>query len=93
MTLLEEVGLASDTIWIVLFWPAGSAAYVDLEKAMIIGLLPEIDPAKGDLYRQRLPAGRQDEFPDQPHPQDVVEVKEKMTNFELSETHPIWIIM
>jgi len=26
------------------FWPEGFGSYVDLEKAMTIGLLPEMDP-------------------------------------------------
>jgi uncharacterized 2Fe-2S/4Fe-4S cluster protein (DUF4445 family) len=44
-TLLEEVGLSlKDIDQIVL--AGGFGSYVDLEKAMVIGLLPEIDPEK-----------------------------------------------
>jgi uncharacterized 2Fe-2S/4Fe-4S cluster protein (DUF4445 family) len=84
-TLLEEVGLSlKDIDQIVL--AGGFGSYVDLEKAMVIGLLPEIDPEKvtyignGSLMGCRMSALTNRIR------RDVVEVTKKMTNFELSET-------
>jgi len=45
MTLLEEVGLSLNDLDRVIL-AGGFGSYVDLEKAMIIGLLPEMDPGK-----------------------------------------------
>jgi uncharacterized 2Fe-2S/4Fe-4S cluster protein (DUF4445 family) len=84
-TLLEEVGLSlKDIDQIVL--AGGFGSYIDLEKAMVIGLLPEIDPEKvtyignGSLMGCRMSALTNRIR------RDVVEVTRKMTNFELSET-------
>lgn len=84
-TLLEEVGLSiSDLDQIYL--AGGFGSYVDLAKAMTIGLLPEMDPEKitfignGSLMGARMSA-----LTNQIR-RDVVEVTQKMTNFELSET-------
>jgi uncharacterized 2Fe-2S/4Fe-4S cluster protein (DUF4445 family) len=43
MTLLEEVGLSMDMVERIIL-AGGFGSYIDLEKAMTIGLLPEIDP-------------------------------------------------
>ncbi|MGB6012274.1 MAG: ASKHA domain-containing protein, partial [Desulfobacterales bacterium] len=43
ITLLEEVGLSMKDIDRI-YLAGGFGSYVDLEKAMVIGLLPEIDP-------------------------------------------------
>jgi uncharacterized 2Fe-2S/4Fe-4S cluster protein (DUF4445 family) len=45
MTLLEEVGMGMQDIDRIIL-AGGFGSYVDLEKAMTIGLLPEIDPDK-----------------------------------------------
>jgi uncharacterized 2Fe-2S/4Fe-4S cluster protein (DUF4445 family) len=84
-TLLEEVGLhLSDIGQIIL--AGGFGSYIDLEKAMVIGLLPEVDPeiityiGNGSLMGCRMGALTNRLR------RDVVEVTKKMTNFELSET-------
>ncbi|MDX1708988.1 MAG: ASKHA domain-containing protein, partial [Desulfobacterales bacterium] len=45
MTLLTEVGMNIQDIEHIIL-AGGFGSYVDLEKAMVIGLLPEMDPAK-----------------------------------------------
>ncbi len=86
MTLLEEVGLSvSDVDRIIL--AGGFGSYVDLEKAMIIGLLPEIDPAKVTFIGNGSLMGARMSALTNRIRRDVVEVTKKMTNFELSETH------
>jgi uncharacterized 2Fe-2S/4Fe-4S cluster protein (DUF4445 family) len=84
-TLLDAVGLRiSDLDRIIL--AGGFGSHVDLENAMTIGLLPEIDPEKityignGSLMGARMSALTNRIR------KDVVEVLRKMTNFELSET-------
>ncbi|MGO8945022.1 MAG: ASKHA domain-containing protein [Syntrophobacteraceae bacterium] len=84
-TLLEEVGLRiADLDRIVL--AGGFGSHVDIEMAMTVGLLPEIDPDKvtyignGSLLGARMCALTNRIR------KDVVNVMKKMTNFELSET-------
>ncbi len=84
-TLLGEVGLGiRDLDRIIL--AGGFGSHVDILRAMTIGLLPEIDPAKvtyignGSLMGARMSALTNRIR------KDVVEVLKKMTNFELSET-------
>ena len=84
-TLLEEVGLKiADLDRIVL--AGGFGSHIDIEMAMTIGLLPEIDPDKityignGSLLGARMCAMTNRIR------KDVVNVMRKMTNFELSET-------
>jgi uncharacterized 2Fe-2S/4Fe-4S cluster protein (DUF4445 family) len=85
MTLLSEVGMDfSDVEHIIL--AGGFGTYVDLEKAMTIGLLPEFDTeniifvGNGSLLGAKMSClTNRLRF-------DVVEVTKKMTNFELSET-------
>jgi uncharacterized 2Fe-2S/4Fe-4S cluster protein (DUF4445 family) len=85
MTLLEEVGLSMDAIERITL-AGGFGSYIDLEKAMTLGLLPEIDPERvtyvgnGSLLGARMSALTNKIR------QDVVEVTGRMTNFELSET-------
>jgi len=84
-TLMEEVGLSLNDIDRIVL-AGGFGSYVDLEKAMVIGLLPETDPEKvtfignGSLMGCRMGALTNRLR------LDVVEVTKKMTNFELSET-------
>jgi len=85
MTLLEEVGLTMDSIEKIIL-AGGFGSYIDLEKAMTLGLLPEIDPERvtyignGSLQGARMSALTN------AIRKDVVEVTSRMTNFELSET-------
>jgi uncharacterized 2Fe-2S/4Fe-4S cluster protein (DUF4445 family) len=84
-TLLEEVGLSIpdlDQIYLA----GGFGSYVDLEKAMIIGLLPEMEADK-IIYigNSSLLGARMSSLTNRIR-LDVVEVTKKMTNFELSET-------
>lgn len=84
-TLLEEVGLSMDMIEHIIL-AGGFGSYIDLEKAMIIGLLPEIDPDKVTyLGNGSLLGARMSSLTNRIR-KDVVEVTKKMTNFELSET-------
>lgn len=85
MTLLTEVGLSMDMIEHIIL-AGGFGSYIDLEKAMTIGLLPELDTDKisfignGSLFGATM-SGYTNKIR-----QDVVEVTGKITNFELSET-------
>ena len=84
-TLLEEVGLSlEDVDQIVL--AGGFGSYVDLEKAMVIGLLPEIDPGKVTYIGNGSLMGCRMGCLTNRLRKDVVDVTKKMTNFELSET-------
>jgi uncharacterized 2Fe-2S/4Fe-4S cluster protein (DUF4445 family) len=86
MTLLEEVGLSvKDLDRITL--AGGFGSYVDLEKAMTIGLLPEMDPARVTFIGNGSLMGAKMSALTNRIRRDVVEVTKKMTNFELSETH------
>jgi len=85
LTLLEEVGMSIQDLEQIIL-AGGFGSYVDLEKAMVIGLLPEVDPdiitfiGNGSLMGAKMSALSNHIR------QDVVEVTKKMTNFELSET-------
>jgi uncharacterized 2Fe-2S/4Fe-4S cluster protein (DUF4445 family) len=85
MTLLEEVGLHMRDIDQI-YMAGGFGSYVDLEKAMVIGLLPEIDPDKIRFIGNGSLMGAKMSSLTNRIRQDVVEVTRKMTNFELSET-------
>ena len=85
MTLLEEVGLTMDMVERIIL-AGGFGSYIDLEKAMIIGLLPEIDPdCVTFIGNGSLMGARMSSLTNRIR-KDVVEVTRKMTNFELSET-------
>jgi uncharacterized 2Fe-2S/4Fe-4S cluster protein (DUF4445 family) len=85
MTLLEEVGLSMDMIEHITL-AGGFGSFIDLEKAMTIGLLPEIDPERVTyLGNGSLLGARMSALTNRIR-RDVAEVTQKMTNFELSET-------
>lgn len=85
-TLLEEVGFTMDDIDHIIL-AGGFGSYVDLEKAITIGLLPEIDPAKVTFIGNGSLMGARMSSLTNRIRRDVSEVRTKMTNFELSETH------
>jgi len=85
MTLLEEVGMSIQDLEQIIL-AGGFGSYVDLEKAMVIGLLPEVDPAKITFIGNGSLVGAKMSALSNHIRQDVVEVTKKMTNFELSET-------
>ncbi len=83
-TLIEEVGLQiSDLEQIILAGAFGS--YIDLDSAMMVGMLPEVEPGK-ILYvgNGSLMGARMSELSNHIR-KDVVEVVHRMTSFELSE--------
>lgn len=85
-TLLEEVGMSIyDLDQIIL--AGGFGSYVDLEKAIVIGLLPEIDPEKVTFVGNGSLMGAKMSSLTNRIRQDVAQVTQMMTNFELSETH------
>ena len=84
-TLLEEVGLSIEDIDRIIL-AGGFGSYVDLEKAMIIGLLPEIDPDKVTFVGNGSLMGAKMSSLTNSIRRDVGEVTQMMTNFELSET-------
>ncbi len=83
-TLLEQVGLqVSDLEQIIL--AGGFGSFIDLDSAMTVGLLPEVNPDK-ILYvgNGSLMGAWMSELSNHIR-KDVVEVVRKMTSFELSE--------
>ncbi len=85
MTLLEEVGFSMDMIERIIL-AGGFGSYIDLEKAMTIGLLPEIDPERVIFIGNGSLMGARMSSLTNRIRKDVVEVTKNMTNFELSET-------
>ncbi len=85
MTLLEEVGLSLDMVEHIIL-AGGFGSYIDLEKAMTIGLLPEIDPDRVTFIGNGSLMGARMSSLTNRIRKDVVEVTKRMTNFELSET-------
>jgi uncharacterized 2Fe-2S/4Fe-4S cluster protein (DUF4445 family) len=85
MTLLTEVGMNLQDIEHIIL-AGGFGSYVDLEKAMVIGLLPEMDPAKVTFIGNGSLMGARMSSLTNRIRKDVVEVTHKMTNFELSDT-------
>ncbi|RJP82742.1 MAG: DUF4445 domain-containing protein [Desulfobacteraceae bacterium] len=84
-TLLEEVGLSVyDLDRIIL--AGGFGSYIDLEKAIVIGLLPEIDTDKVTFVGNGSLMGAKMSSLTNRIRQDVAQVTQMMTNFELSET-------
>ncbi len=84
-TLLVEVGLTIENLDKIVL-AGGFGSYVDLEKAMVIGLLPEIDPEKiSYIGNGSLLGCRMGSLTNRLR-RDVVEVTRKMTSFELSDT-------
>ncbi len=85
MTLLNEVGLSvSDLDRIII--AGGFGSFIDLEKATIIGLLPEIDTEKVTFIGNGSLLGAKICSLNNNIRKDVVKVTKMMTNFELSET-------
>ena len=83
-TLIEEVGLQiADIEQVILAGAFGS--YIDLDCAMTVGLLPEVDPGKV-LYvgNGSLMGARMSELSNHIR-KNVVEVVRRLTSFELSE--------
>ncbi len=85
MTLLSEVGLSIENIDRIIL-AGGFGSFVDLEKAMIIGLLPEMDPEKVTYVGNGSLMGAIMSALTNRVRKDVVQVTRRMTNFELSET-------
>jgi uncharacterized 2Fe-2S/4Fe-4S cluster protein (DUF4445 family) len=85
MTLLTEVGMGMGDLDRIIL-AGGFGSYVDLEKAMTIGLLPEIDPGKVTFIGNSSLMGAKMSSLTNRIRRDVVEVTRSMTNFELSET-------
>ncbi|GAB6191872.1 ASKHA domain-containing protein [Desulfocastanea catecholica] len=86
MTLLEEVGLSMDMVEHIIL-AGGFGSYIDLEKAMVLGLLPEVDPERVTFIGNGSLMGARMSSLTNRIRKDVVAVTQKMTNFELSETH------
>lgn len=84
-TLLEEVGMTINDLDRI-FLAGGFGSYVDLEKAMVIGLLPEMDAEKITFIGNASLMGARMSALTNRIRNDVVEVTKMMTNFELSET-------
>lgn len=85
ITLLEEVGLSvKDLEHIIL--AGGFGSYIDLERAMVIGLLPEIDPDRITYIGNGSLMGAKMSSLSNHIRRNVAEVTKNMTNFELSET-------
>ena len=85
MTLLTEVGMGIEDIEKIIL-AGGFGSYVDLEKAMTIGLLPEMDSDKVTFIGNGSLMGAKMSSLTNRIRRDVVEVTKKMTNFELSDT-------
>ncbi|GAB6906629.1 Ferredoxin [Desulfosarcina cetonica] len=85
MTLLAEVGMSMQDLDRIIL-AGGFGSYVDLEKAMTIGLLPEIDPEKVIFIGNSSLLGAKMSSLTNRIRRDVVEVTRSMTSFELSET-------
>jgi uncharacterized 2Fe-2S/4Fe-4S cluster protein (DUF4445 family) len=84
-TLLAEVGMSMDDLDRIIL-AGGFGSYIDLEKAMVIGLLPEIDPEKVTFIGNASLLGARMSALTNRIRRDVVNVTRNMTNFELSET-------
>jgi len=85
MTLLGEIGLGIDDLQKIII-AGGFGSYIDLEKALTIGLLPEMDPEMITFVGNGSLMGAKMSSLNNHIRKDVVEVTKKMTNFELSET-------
>lgn len=84
-TLLEEVGLGINDIEHVIL-AGGFGSYIDLEKAMAIGFLPETDPEKVTFIGNGSLMGAKMSSLTNRLRKDVGEVTNTMTNFELADT-------
>lgn len=85
MTLLAEVGLSMEAVERIIL-AGGFGSYIDLEKAMVIGLLPEVEAEKVIFIGNGSLMGARMSSLTNKIRQDVFSVTQMMTNFELSET-------
>jgi uncharacterized 2Fe-2S/4Fe-4S cluster protein (DUF4445 family) len=85
MTLLAEVGMGIADIEQI-YLAGGFGSYVDLERAMTIGLLPETEVDKVTYIGNASLLGARMAALTNRLRRDVVQVTRMMTNFELSET-------
>ena len=85
MTLLSEVGMGIQDIERIIL-AGGFGSYIDLQSAMVIGLLPEIDPKKITYIGNGSLMGAKMSSLSNHIRQNVAQVTKNMTNFELSET-------
>jgi len=86
MTLLSEIGLSIQDIDRIIM-SGGFGSYIDLEKTMTIGLLPEIDPEKVTFIGNGSLLGARMSALTNRIRSDVTDTLSRMTNFELSETN------
>ncbi len=85
MTLLSEIGMRIDIIERIIL-AGGFGSYIDLERAMTIGLLPEIGPEKVVFIGNSSLIGAQFITLNNHLRSEVVTLADGITNFELSET-------
>jgi uncharacterized 2Fe-2S/4Fe-4S cluster protein (DUF4445 family) len=85
MTLLDEIGTNMEAIDRIVL-AGGFGSYIDLEKAMTIGLLPEIDPEKVMFIGNSSLLGAQFCASANHLRAEIVELTAGITNFELSDT-------
>lgn len=85
MTLLDEIGTTMEAIDRIVL-AGGFGSFIDLEKAMTIGLLPEIDPKKVMFIGNSALLGAQFCASANHLRAEIVELTASMTNFELSDT-------
>jgi uncharacterized 2Fe-2S/4Fe-4S cluster protein (DUF4445 family) len=85
VTLLQEVGMGIDDVEQIIM-AGGFGSFVDLERAMTIGLLPETDPHKVIYVGNSSLLGARMCALTNKIREEVVGVTNMMTNFELSET-------
>ena len=84
-TLLDEVGLSISKLDRVIL-AGGFGSHIDIEQAMTIGLLPEMDPDKITYIGNGSLMGARICCLTNRIRKDVVNAMRKTTNFELSET-------
>ncbi len=85
LTLLEEIGLGVKDIEKIIL-AGGFGSYVDLESAITIGLLPELDPEKVTYLGNGSLLGCKINSLTNALRRDVMTVVNMMTNFELAST-------
>jgi uncharacterized 2Fe-2S/4Fe-4S cluster protein (DUF4445 family) len=85
VTLLNEVGMSFDDVEQIIL-AGGFGSFVDLERAMVIGMLPEVDSEKVIYVGNSSLLGARMSALTNSVRQRVVGVTNMMTNFELSET-------
>jgi len=85
LTLLEEIGLTINDIERIIL-AGGFGSYIDLESAITIGLLPEIDPEKVTYLGNGSLLGCKINSLTNALRRDVGKVVNMMTNFEMAST-------